>query len=518
MKFLTRTLAVAGLCVAMLAGAQDLVILHTNDTHSHIDADKGVGGILQRKVLIDSVRAAEPNVLLLDAGDAVQGSLYFTLFGGKVEYKLMEMLGYDAQILGNHELDNGIDSLAQYYRKDGVAKLSANYDFSNTALRGVFSPYIIREVGKKKVGIMGLNLDPNGIVSDANYRGLKYNDIISTANATAAKLRSLGCSTVIAVTHIGYSSDSEAPTVTDVDLARASKGIDIIISAHSHEEVSPQTPERPNLIRNAQGKPVLIEQTGRYGHKLGYIKLNLDGKSPKVVEARLIPVVHQDSSKFSREIINFLRPYAHYVDSVNARQIAISDVNMLNTKSYASSTLLSNFTADAVYSYATHCADSLGIKGGIDLALINCGGIRLPMDKGAVTEGQVLSTYPFINYVEIVEADGSLLREMLTQAALQKGQAVSAGVWIGTNADGSAVESILINGRPIDPLGTYRIATLDYLAGGGDYLSVFKKARRLWLDPQLLCRPMMQCIVNMGRAGIPINPDPRPRIVPVQHF
>lgn len=513
-----RLLALAGLACAAVAGAQNLVILHTNDTHSHIDAENGAGGVLQRKALVDSVRKAEKNVLLVDAGDIVQGSLYFKLFGGDVEYPLMDIMGYDIQILGNHELDNGIEDLAKYYKRKGAAKLSANYDFSGTPLEGVFDPYIIKKIGGKKVGFMGLNLDPEGIVSPQNYRGLKYSDIIETANSTAARLRSLGCDLVVAVTHIGYSDDSENPKTTDVDLARASKGIDIIISGHSHELVSPDTPERPNVFANAEGKPVLIEQTGRYGSNLGYIKIDLSGKSPVVSEARMIPVAGQDPARFDKKIKAFIAPYRHVVDSVNARQIAVCAMNMLNTKQYASSTPLSNFTVDAVHRYAVHVADSIGLPHGVDLALVNSGGIRLPMDEGPVTEGQILSTYPFINFVEIVEMPGSVLTKVLAQAALQKGQAVSSGVWIGLNETGDSVESILVNGRPIDETATYTVATLDYLAAGGDYLSEFKQAKRVWLDRKELCAPMMQYVVNLGRAGVPINPDPRPRIVSVKRF
>jgi 5'-nucleotidase/UDP-sugar diphosphatase len=518
MNKIWRGLALTLVVCAAMASARDLVILHTNDTHSHVEAENGIGGVLQRKALIDSVRRAEKNVLLIDAGDIVQGTLYFKLFGGQVEYPLMDMMGYDVQIIGNHELDNGLDELARYYKRKGAAKLSANYDFSDTPLKGVFDPYIIRKIDGRKVGIMGLNLDPDGIVSPQNYRGVKYSDIIGTANATAAKLRSLGCELVIAVTHIGYSDDSGAGRTTDVDLAKASKGIDIIISGHSHELVSPDTPERPNVFSNADGKPVLVEQTGRYGANLGYIKVDLDGGKPVVEEARMIPVVGQNSAKFDKKIERFIAPYTHIVDSINARRIAVCDVSMRNTKQYATSVLLSNFTADAVQQYAVSVADSISLPGGVDLTVVNSGGIRLPMDKGAITEGQILSTYPFTNYVEIVTMPGSALTEVLSQAALQKGQAVSEGVWIGLNEAGDKVESILVNGQPVDPAAQYNVATLDYLALGGDYLSAFKQARSVWKDSKELCAPMMRYVVDLGRAGIPVNPDPRPRIVTVKRF
>lgn len=516
MNKLLRRLGCLCVMCAGAAFAQNLVILHTNDTHSHIDAEKGVGGVLQRKALIDSVRKAERNVLLVDAGDIVQGTLYFKLFKGDVEYPLMDKMGYDIQILGNHEFDNGLTELAKYYKRGGAAKLSANYDFSDTPLAGVFDPYIIKKIGGKKVGFMGINIKPEGIIGKENYEGLKYFDIIETANATAAKLRSMGCTAVIAVTHIGYSNDSDMPLTTDVDLAKASKGIDVIISGHSHEIVSPDTPKRPNVFTNAEGKPVLIEQTGRYGANMGYIKLNLNGDKPLVENARMIPVAGVDSSKFDKKIMEFLQPYRHTVDSINKRVIAYNTIDMLNTKQYASSVPLSNFAADVVAEYANLVADSLNLSHRVDLAIVNSGGIRKPMPKGEVTEGEVLSMFPFSNYVVIVEMDGKQLIRLLEQAALQKGQAVSREVLMGLDAGGKSVKSILLDGQPINPDATYYVATLDYLYGGGDYLSEFPAGKEVWSDSLELCAPMMRQIVARGKAGLPVNPDTRPRIVTVE--
>ena len=113
-KAAVSLLGLAALCFSTQASADKLVILHTNDTHSSIMPDKeGRGGVLQRKAVIASVRKAEKNVLLIDAGDMVQGSLYFKYFRGDVEYPLFNMTGYDIRILGNHEFDNGMEELAE---------------------------------------------------------------------------------------------------------------------------------------------------------------------------------------------------------------------------------------------------------------------------------------------------------------------------------------------------------------------------------------------------------------------
>ena len=196
----------AGGCADKAHDGEKLVILHTNDTHSQIvPGNDNLGGVMRRKAIIDSVRNAEKNVLLVDAGDAVQGTLYFYLYGGKVEQEVMNILGVEARILGNHEFDNGIDSLAAVLKYSDAEMLSANYDLSQTPLDGRFKPYTIKEYGGKRIGIIGINLDPNGIISPDNFKGLEYLPIVATANLTAEKLKKEEkVDAVIALTHIGY--------------------------------------------------------------------------------------------------------------------------------------------------------------------------------------------------------------------------------------------------------------------------------------------------------------------------
>ena len=205
------------LCGVLMAGgiavdAEELVILHTNDTHSQIEPnDRDLGGILRRKVLVDSVRAVHDNVLLIDAGDAVQGTLYFTLYGGEVERKMMNALGYDIQILGNHEFDNGMEALAEQWRGVNAEKLSTNYDMRGTPLDTLFAPYTIKRYGNSLIGVIALNLDPKGMIADKNSEGIVYLDAIEAANATAWHLKhNEHVDGVIAVTHICLLYTSEA--------------------------------------------------------------------------------------------------------------------------------------------------------------------------------------------------------------------------------------------------------------------------------------------------------------------
>ena len=498
--------------------ADSLVLLHTNDTHSQLDTDKnGVGGVLPRKALIDSIRAAEDNVILIDAGDVVQGSLYFKFFRGEVEYPLMDMMNYDIRILGNHEFDNGIEDIAKYYKKTKGTPISANYDFSGTELDGIFSPYTIREVKGKRIGFFGINVDPESLIDRKNTGGVKFNEIIPVANETAAYLKNKEhCNLVVAVTHIGAVKQNHK--TTDYELAAASKDIDIIIGGHSHTEIKPgETGEYPSIVMNAKGKPVLVAQTGKYGKNLGYIKIDLDklGNARKY-DYQLIPVTDRFApEQYDQAIIDFIAPYKEQLDAYNKRVVAQSALSSNNSDRTGA---LANFTADLAFDYATHKADSLRLAAGefpaVDFAMMNVGGIRMPLNEGDITVGQVLNTYPFSNHLAIASVKGSDFVEAMKVAASKGGESISNQVLVLTDDDNN-VRDVLINGYPINPDEYYTFATIDYVLGGNDDLTSLANANLLWRDDVEVAAPILNYIENMGSMGVVINPDQRKRFVTV---
>ncbi|MBD5310980.1 MAG: bifunctional metallophosphatase/5'-nucleotidase [Bacteroides sp.] len=516
-KTLISLLGIAAL-TATPSMAERLVILHTNDTHSNIESDvNGVGGVLQRKAVIDSVRAAEKNVILIDAGDMVQGTLYFKFWRGEVEYPLFNMMDYDIRILGNHEFDNGLDELARHYA--GIKKadrLSANYDFSGTPLAGMFKPYVIKKVNGKKIGFIGLNVDPASLIADYNTGAMRFSDVIETANRLAAELKhKKKCDLVVAVTHIGY--DDQYMKASDTDLARASRDIDIIIGGHSHTVVDPAKPEEnPSLVPNADGRPVLIAQTGRYGRYVGYISIDLDhlkGADGSDFDYRLIPVTDRfDPSVFDKRISAFLEPYKHRVDSVNRRVIAYSGMDMtpLPNSAYA------NFAGDFGLWYGRHVVDSINAAGGnmpkVDFAVMNVGGIRQDMPGGPVTEGQILSTFPFSNRVVIMEETGADIISALQAPAPKGGEAVSTNVYVVLDSD-SKIKRMYIDGKEVEPDKTYVMASIDYVAAGNDNMTAFANGRELWRDDKEMSAAMMRYIVDFGQRGIPITANPNGRFV-----
>ncbi|MDE6610312.1 MAG: metallophosphatase, partial [Muribaculaceae bacterium] len=267
-------------CISACAASKSerIVILHTNDTHSQIDPlDNGEGGLLRRKVIIDSIRDAEPNVLLIDAGDVVQGTMYYTLYKGEVEYSTLDMLGYDIAILGNHDFDNKVEQLSKNISKSKVTWLSANYDFSGApGLDSVFVPAVIKEFSNKKIGILGINLDPKGMIAEGHYDGVTYRDGKTVADSVAHDLKkNHEADYVIAVTHIGYDGNI---LPNDASLASDSKYIDLIIGGHSHTLLDPEKQNDRFYWKhiNSNGDTVAIVQAGSKGAYIGKTVINLD--------------------------------------------------------------------------------------------------------------------------------------------------------------------------------------------------------------------------------------------------
>ncbi|MDE6299051.1 MAG: bifunctional metallophosphatase/5'-nucleotidase [Muribaculaceae bacterium] len=505
----------AALCLG--ASAERLVILHTNDTHSSIDpASNGTGGILQRKAIIDSVRKAEKNVITVDAGDMVQGSLYFKYFRGDVEYPLMDMTGYDIRILGNHEFDNGMKDLAEKYRDVKGARLSSNYDFSGTELEGIFSPYVIKKVGGKKIGFIGLNVDPESLISKNNI-DVRFKEIIPEANRLAAFLKNeKRCDLVVAVTHIGYEKENDK--TTDPELIAASRDIDIVIGGHSHTLIDPNHPEKyPSLLPNADGKPVRVVQTGKYGRYVGKITVDLDnlkGASGEDFGYELIPVTDRfPDDKLDKKMKAFIEPYRHIVDSVGGRVIARAAYGMKNGERVGP---MANMTADLTFDYLRHKADSLrsaGVEiGEVDMAIMNVGGIRQDMPEGNITEGQILSTYPFSNYFVIVEIKGSDLIDALAVGARKGGEGISRNVRVVTDKDGG-LRRVVIDGEEMDPEKNYILATINYAAEGNDDMVSLARHRLIWTDDVEVAAPTLRWFVRQGELGLPVAPDPNPRYV-----
>ncbi len=270
-----------------------ITILHTNDVHSHIDpfpkdhaSFPNLGGLSRRATLISQIRNENPNTLLLDAGDIFQGTPYFNFYGGELEFKLMSTLRYDAATIGNHDFDNGIDGLLAQMPYANFDFLSANYDFTNTVMDGFTSPFKIFMVDGLKVGVFGLGIALEGLVTKKLYKETKYLDPVEIAQDMSRILKEeKKCDLVICLSHLGYEYKNEPQTPSDLLLASKTEGIDLIIGGHTHTFL-----ERPVVRNNRKDIPVLINQVGCYGINLGRIDFFFDATNKSSAEGVSITV------------------------------------------------------------------------------------------------------------------------------------------------------------------------------------------------------------------------------------
>ena len=270
-------LAILSLVISVEAVAQDLWIVHTNDTHSCVmpinplssdtaQADKG--GFLRRASFVRQMREEHPHLLLFDSGDFSQGSAYYNLYKGEVEVSLMNEMKYDAATIGNHEFDFGMDNMKRIYSMAQFPIVCANYDFSGTVLEGLVKPYVILEREGLRIGVFGLSPQMDGLVSAENYKGVKFEDPVSAAERVVGLLRGQEhCDVVICLSHLGWDIEG----IDDVEVIPATRGIDVVLGGHSHTYF-----EHPEIVKNADGKDVICNQMGKNGRYVGVLHLHVD--------------------------------------------------------------------------------------------------------------------------------------------------------------------------------------------------------------------------------------------------
>jgi len=265
-----------------LKGETLITVLHTNDTHSQIDPilenDKtyaGKGGVARRATLVKRVRRENPNTLMIDAGDVLQGTPYFNFYKGVVEYKAMSLIGYDAGTIGNHEFDNGVESLAKAMQFANFDIVSTNYDVRGSALESKVKTHVVKEVGGLRIGLFGLGISPTGLITPDNFKPLLYLDPVRTAREVTKRLREQEkCTLVLGMSHLGYYPKPQRDEVGDTQVAAQVEGIDFIASGHTHTFM-----DKPVLQKNPAGKDTIIFQVGRSGIYVGRVDFTVrDGK------------------------------------------------------------------------------------------------------------------------------------------------------------------------------------------------------------------------------------------------
>ena len=270
-----------------------VTILHTNDVHSHIEPFPknhsefpNKGGFERRSSLINSIRNSNPNTLLFDAGDIFQGTPYFNFYGGELEFKLMSMLKYDASTIGNHDFDNGLSGLNKQLPNASFDFISSNYDFTNTILEKKTSQYKIYNKSGIKIGVFGLGIELEGLVTKELFKETKYQDPIEVSQDITHKLKSEEkCDLIICLSHLGYKYDNFPEKICDLNLAKKTKDIDLIIGGHTHTFM-----KEPIKVKNVIDNDVIINQVGCFGLFLGQIDFFFDQNNNKTFNSSLLVI------------------------------------------------------------------------------------------------------------------------------------------------------------------------------------------------------------------------------------
>lgn len=259
----------------IMAQEGSLFVVHTSDTHSCIEpispnfsdtaqADKG--GYLRRVVLLEQLRKEHPqDLLLFDCGDFSQGSVYYNLYKGEIEVKLMNLMKYDACTIGNHEFDFGLENLARLMKMAEFPFVCCNYDFTGTPCEGLVKPYIIKERAGVRVGILGVCPQPEGLITGKNFEGMRYTKPAKAAQPVIDRLRNEEhCDVVICLSHLGW---GEKPDM-DPDFIAGTTGLDVVLGGHSHTYF-----KEPQYLHDKKGHEVLVDHQGKNARFLGTIEI-----------------------------------------------------------------------------------------------------------------------------------------------------------------------------------------------------------------------------------------------------
>lgn len=440
-------------------GPKEFVMLFTNDFHSQIEPigqnetyNADMGGAKRLKALVDSVRNAEPAVLVADAGDLVQGSYYFSLLNGVVEMMILDEIDYDVRTLGNHEFDKKMVGLGDMLAISKVPVVASNYDFMNTSISHMVRKSTILEAGGVKVGFIGLNVRLLNLVDPTSCEGVVWQDAIKVADAEAEKLRNEGADIVIALSHLGYQQNDQV--YYDRGIAMNTKHIDMIIGGHSHTVL-----KKADYVLNLDGDPVPIVQTGSKGIYLGYAKIRIDETGKPTFSYKLIPVDRRLDNRIDADFSAIIDTYSATISEKMNEVIGNCPAAIRNGKPEST---LGNLTADGLIWMAK---EYFGIDA--DVSIYNSGGIRAEMSAGDLTLGDVYATYPFDNVLSVITMKGRDLKILFEYVAASGGLPVNSNVRLVIHD--KAVKSVTVGGNKIDDERIYTVATIDYLVNLGRY-------------------------------------------------
>jgi len=543
-----------------------LTIMHMNDTHSHLDPTNmalkfggvqtyaDLGGFAKVASKIKEVRKSKPDSLLLHAGDAVQGSYYFTKYNGQPEYELLSMLKVDAMEPGNHEFDRGPGFLADVSKYIDFPIVSSNIDASgDEKLKKIIKPYIIKEVAGQKIGIFGL-ITPETAVNSNPGKSLKFGDEKKAAERTVKELEKEGVNKIVAITHLGYNED--------IELAKAVNGIDVIVGGHSHTLLGNfsgvglnSEGAYPTVITNKAGEKVFIVQSWEWAKAVGVVDVEFDdsghavnasgnaniisadnfkqkdkdGKKVDVSPETKASILKQIEDNPSIEILGDdaeavakLAPYKAGVEAMQKLVVAKIAEPLLHIRKPGKHSSGANLpggsqVAPVICESMLWKANTSSLKA--QIAILNGGGIRMDIPEGDLTVAGVNELLPFQNKLILLELTGKEVKTAIETGLADAdgsggGFTYVAGMRYSADSSKPAWQRLVKaevkndSGKwiPLNDSAKYRIITNSYLSGGGNGYDSFKNSKGYRYDTGFSdAEAFMEYVKQAGTITRPID-------------
>lgn len=474
----------------------ELNILHINDLHSRIEAinkydstctveedgkNECFGGIARVKTAIDNARKAltdaKANVLVLDAGDQFQGSLFYTTYKSQAVAEFMNGIGFDAMAVGNHEFDDGPAELAKFLDQVKFPVISGNtVAGADTPIANRIKGYVVKEIGGEKVAVVSVLATDTGETSSPG-KGVFFEDEITYLKSVIPTIEAEGVNKIILLSHVGYKRDQE--------IAAAVDGIDVIVGGHSHTLLSSTDDKAagpyPTLVKNPAGVEVPIVQAYAYSKYLGELKVVFDDAG-KVKAASGAPLLLDAAVKPHTGFAARVKELGAPIEELKKKEVAetADTIDGSRETCRVQECTMGNLVADAIL-------DRVKAQG-ISIAIQNGGGLRASIDKGVVTMGEVLTVLPFQNSLATFQLKGSdvilALENGLSEIEEGAGRFPQVSglkyTFDRSKPAGSRVVSAEVKEGetfvPLDPAKTYGVVSNNYMRAGGDGYSVFATA------------------------------------------
>jgi 5'-nucleotidase/UDP-sugar diphosphatase len=465
----------------------ELILLHTNDHHGTVLPNNGRGGLAERAAYIKAVRAANPQVLLVDAGDINTGSALSNMFAAEPDILAYNIMGYEAGIFGNHEFDGSQEKLLKQLEQAQFPFISSNIKTADDAYLGN-TPYLIKEYDGFTAGLFGITTLRTRIIASPDPSLTFINEIDAAREVVEILRNEEKVDIVIGLTHIGDVKESP-DHITSPELAEAVPGIDIIIDGHSHSFM-----EAPLKVGDTY-----IVSANEWGKYVGQGKLSVS--EGKLAAFEWVPIAIGPDP----EVQKMLAPYVAEAEASLKEVVGEAAEPFIfgDRLTRKIETALGDMICDANAWYFREVYNQE-----IDFAFHNGGNIRAALPQGPVTQEQILTILPFENYLFIVSLKGQEILELFNFiATIPQG----AGGWpqvsrevrytIDYTGETGELKDLTINGEPVDPEKTYRFCTNDYLLGGGDGYTVLTRSEDPFNTSLLLSYVVIEYIKNQGAVS-----------------